>query len=84
MEEQSQNQNQNADSNSDPANITEERAARRFHQIRYMETNLAKLEKRILDAKDKLATLKEQRESQIEAMRAAARDEGVLPLFEDL
>ena len=74
----------NQDSNHDPANITEERAARRFHQIRHMESNLAKLDKKITDAKTRLATLKEQREAQIMAMLEAARDEGTLPLFEDL
>jgi septal ring factor EnvC (AmiA/AmiB activator) len=70
--------------NNDPANITEERAARRFHQMRHMETNLAKIDKRIADAKDKLARLKEQREGQIQALLSAARDEGDLPLFADL
>jgi septal ring factor EnvC (AmiA/AmiB activator) len=75
---------QSPDPNSDPLNITEDRAARRFHQMRRMETNLTKLDKRITDAKDKLAKLKEQREAQIDALLAAARDEGDLPLFDDL
>ena len=72
------------DSNQDPANITEERAARRYHQMRHMEATLAKTDKRITDAKDKLAKLKEQREAQVDALLAAARDEGDLPLFDDL
>jgi septal ring factor EnvC (AmiA/AmiB activator) len=72
------------DSNADPSNITEERAARRFHQIRHMERNLTKIDKRISDAKTKLQTLKEQREAQIVALFEAARDEGDLPLFDDL
>lgn len=71
-------------SNNDPANITEERAARRYHQIRHMEANLQKLDKKIGDAKTKLSTLKEQREAQVQAMLEAARDEGTLPLFDDL
>lgn len=70
--------------NSDPANITEERAARRFHQMRNIERQLAKIDKRITDVKDKLTTLKEQRAAQIELLLSAARDEGTLPLFEDL
>jgi len=70
--------------NLDPANITEDRAARRFHQIRHMEINLSKLDKRIGDAKDKLSSLKESREAQVQAILAAARDEGDLPLFADL
>lgn len=49
-----------------------------------METNLAKLDKKITDAKTRLSVLKEQREAQIMAMLEAARDEGTLPLFEDL
>ena len=72
------------DTNSDPENITEERAARRFHQIRHRDSNLVKLEKRIHDTAERLKTLKEQRVAQIEALREAARDEGDLPLFADL
>lgn len=64
--------------------ITEERAARRFHQMNHMERNLAKIDKRINDAKTKLAALKEEREGQVQALLAAARDEGDLPLFADL
>lgn len=72
--------------NHDPENITEERAARRFYQMRRMEQNLQKLDKKISDAKEKLATLKEHREGQIAALLEAARDEGdlpLLPLFDD-
>ena len=60
------------------ANITEERAARRFHQIHRMEAAIA------VGAKDKLAALKEEREGMVQQLRAAARDEGDLPLFADL
>jgi hypothetical protein len=49
-----------------------------------METGLSKLDKKIADVKDKLSALKEAREGQIQAMLAAMRDEGALPLFEDL
>ena len=72
------------DPNRDPANVTSDRAARRFFQIRHMERNLVKLDKKIADAKDKLATLKEQHGAQVLAILAAARDEGDLPLFDDL
>jgi predicted nucleic acid-binding Zn-ribbon protein len=72
------------DSNADPVNITEERAARRFHQMRHVEENIAKLDVRITGAKDKLAALKDQRDGLLEQLRAAARDEGDLPLFDDL
>lgn len=68
----------------DPAsieNITEERAARRFHQIRHQEQMIQKLEKKIADTKMKLATLKEERDGVIVSLLAAARDEGDLPLF---
>ena len=66
------------------ANVTEERAARRFHQIRHFEAGIAKLDKKIIDAKDKVASLKEEREGQLAQLLAAARDEGDLPLFADL
>lgn len=62
-------------------NITEERAARRFHQIRHQEQVIQRLDKKIADAKLKLATLKEERDGVVMALLAAARDEGDLPLF---
>jgi septal ring factor EnvC (AmiA/AmiB activator) len=68
----------------DPENITEERAARRYHQIRRIERDLVRIDKRITDAKTKLQTLKDEREGIMLAMLASARDEGTLPLFEDL
>jgi len=66
----------------DVENITDERAARRFHQIRHQEQRIAKLDKRIFDAKTKLGTLKEERDGVVAALLAAARDEGDLPLFD--
>lgn len=62
-------------------NITEERAARRFHQIRHQEQLIQKLDKKIVDAKTKLGTLKEERDGVVANLLAAARDEGDLPLF---
>jgi hypothetical protein len=64
------------------SNVTEERAARRFHQIRRIESQIAKVDARIVTAKTKLATLKDERESYIAGLMAAARDEGDLPLFD--
>ena len=66
------------------ANITEERAARRFHQMHHHEKNIAKVDVKISAAKDKLSKLKEEREGYVSALLAAARDEGELPLFADL
>jgi len=66
----------------DPVNITEERAARRFHQMRRLEASIVKVDKRIGDAKLKLGTLKEERDGYIATLLAAARDEGNLPLFD--
>jgi hypothetical protein len=66
------------------ATITEERAARRVHQIHHQQLRIEKLDVKISAAKDKLATLKEEREGVVAALLAAARDEGDLPLFADL
>ena len=66
------------------ANITEERAARRFHQMHRQAELLSKVDVKISTAKDKLASLKDEREGIVAAMLAAARDEGDLPLFADL
>ena len=68
----------------DPENITEERAARRFHQMRHQEQRIAKVDVKITAVKAKLASLKEEREGYLAALLAAARDEGDLPLFADL
>jgi hypothetical protein len=68
----------------DVANITEERAARRFHQMHHQQQLIAKLDAKIATAKTKLADLKDEREGVVAALLAAARDEGDLPLFADL
>lgn len=69
------------DSNLDPANITTDRAALRYFQIHHIAEELAKIDKRITDAKTKLTTLKEEREAAVASMMKAARDEGECPLF---
>jgi MoxR-like ATPase len=65
-------------------NITEERAARRFHQMRHLVRELAKFDGRITELKETLNTLKEARAGIVQTILAAAQDEGTLPLFEDL
>jgi hypothetical protein len=64
------------------ANITEERAARRFHQMATLERQLAITMGAIRDCKDHLKELQETRDGQVLRLRAAARDEGELPLFD--
>jgi predicted deacetylase len=66
------------------ANITEERAARRFHQMHHQRQHLANVDAKIATAKEKLSALKEERDGYLAAMLAAADDEGDLPLFADL
>ena len=65
-----------------PLNITEERAARRFHQIRRLEQEIDRVDVRIANAKTTMSTLKEQRDGLLARLLAAARDEGELPLFD--
>lgn len=64
------------------ANITEEHAARRFHQMRRQEQLIAKVDSKIASAKDKLSALKDERDGYLAALLAAARDEGDCPLFD--
>lgn len=63
-------------------NITDERAARRFHQIAVLERQIsvktAELTQCIAHAKE----LKADREGLLHRLRTAARDEGELPLFD--
>ena len=63
-------------------NITEERAARRFHQMRHLAEGIGRLDAKITVAKDKLSTLKDEREGLVAQLLGAARDEGDLPLFD--
>jgi hypothetical protein len=62
-------------------NITDERAARRFHQMAVLERQIATLQKDIAGRKDHLKELTEARDGLLARLRAAARDEGELPLF---
>lgn len=63
-------------------NITDERAARRFHQIAVLETQLAIAASEIAQAKAHVKELQEQYDGVLARLRKAARDEGELPLFD--
>jgi len=66
----------------DTKNITEERAARRYHQIAHLERQLAITSGEIVQCKAHLKELQETHDGQIRRLRAAARNEGELPLFD--
>jgi hypothetical protein len=63
-------------------NITDERAARRFHQMAVLERQLTLKVGDIAAAKEHLKELNEERDGLVMRLRAAARDEGELPLFD--
>ena len=63
-------------------NITEERAARRFHQMAVIERQLALKSTEVAACKEHLRELTKAYDGLVERMRAAARDEGDLPLFD--
>lgn len=65
----------------DTRNITEERAARRFHQIAVLERQLALKAGEIASAKAHVKELAEGYDGLLMRLREAARDEGELPLF---
>lgn len=63
-------------------NITEERAARRFHQIAVLERQLSIKHDEMGRCKEHLKELGEERDGILGRLRAAARNEGELPLFD--
>jgi hypothetical protein len=63
-------------------NITDERAARRYHQMAVLERQIAITSSEIAGCKDHLKDLNETRDGLLLRLRAAARDEGELPLFD--
>jgi hypothetical protein len=63
-------------------NITEERAARRFHQIAVLERQLQIKASEIASCQDHLKELTKERDGVLGRLRAAARNEGELPLFD--
>jgi hypothetical protein len=62
--------------------ITEERAARRFHQIARIERELVLVNIDLVTAKDHVKELQESHKGLLRRLRAAARNEGELPLFD--
>lgn len=62
-------------------NITQERASRRFHQMAVLERQIVIKSGEISAAKDHLKELQEEHTGLLMRLRAAARDEGELPLF---
>jgi len=66
----------------DLENITDERAARRFHQMASLERQLVVKGEQIASCKEHLKELTKDYDGLIGRMRAAARDEGDLPLFD--
>jgi hypothetical protein len=64
------------------ANVTDERAARRFHQMATLERQLAIKSGEIATCAAHLKELKESYDGLLMRLRTAARDEGELPLFD--
>ncbi len=65
----------------DTENVTQQRAAARFHQIERLERELSVKLHEIAGAQAHVKELKEEADGLALRMRAAARDEGELPLF---
>ena len=63
-------------------NITDERAARRFHQMAVIERQLAIKANDVATCKEHLKELTKEYDGLVGRLRAAARDEGELPLFD--
>jgi hypothetical protein len=65
-------------------NVTEERAARRYRQIAAIERQLAVKAEEHAAAAAMVKHIKDDYDGLLRMLRAAARDEGALPLFDDL
>jgi len=63
-------------------NITDERAARRYHQIAVLERQLSVVNGLIAASKQHTGELQKQADGLLQRIRVAARDEGELPLFD--
>jgi chromosome segregation ATPase len=66
----------------DTKNITEERAARRFHQIAVLQRQLYLKRSEMTQCKQHYKDLGEEAEGLLARIMTAARDEGELPLFD--
>jgi hypothetical protein len=64
------------------SNITDETAARRYHQISTLERQLALKNTEIASCKAHLKELNEEADGLMMRIRTAARNEGELPLFD--
>lgn len=67
---------------SSTSNITQERAARRYSQMAALERQLAIKLADITLAKEHVKELQQEADGLIGRLRAAARDDGELPLFD--
>ena len=63
------------------ADVPVDRASTRFQQIAAYERRLRQLEALILDLKEQTKAFREEADVMLGKLRAAARDEGDLPLF---
>lgn len=68
----------------DTLDISQDRAASRFHQINALARAYDTKMKEVAAAAERLKTLKGQADGIMETMREAAHDAGDLPLFPDL
>jgi hypothetical protein len=68
----------------DTGTLTDERAARRFHQMASIERQITIKAGEVSDCAQHLKDLKLEYDGLVGALRTAARDEGDLPLFADL
>lgn len=71
--------------------LTRDRATRRYLQIRTLQEHVERIEraiesveKEIDDATDRRRDLRKEKADVLKAMREAAKDEGQLPLFNEL
>jgi hypothetical protein len=62
--------------------ITDDRAARRFHQIAVLEQQLTIKRSDLAAAKAHVKELQTEADGVLARLRAAARDDGELPLFD--
>lgn len=65
----------------DDDELTMEAEARRYEQIRSLERELARKDSEITAAKEELKDLNKEWDAILTRLRAAARNEGDLPLF---
>jgi len=67
----------------DVTNLTQARAAQRFHQMVALERELARVVEDKVACQESLKVLRQDEAALVKRLRKAARDEGELPLFEE-